>query len=108
MDMHRVLLRIEEPPFPQLDHALLEVVAEACERIGSNITAAFEGEQRRVFQDLCLQIAGQGVQYQPVPDAARSNVIPLVALSTLVAGCLFGRRSPRLLYRRIHGTARRN
>lgn len=113
-DMLRVLLSIEEPTFPHIDltrfdHDLLEFVAGACDTIGPQIAAAFEGEQRRVFQELCLQIAREGIQYHPsVPDAARSNLTSLMVLSTLGAGCLFVLVSSRLIYRRIRRTPRRN
>lgn len=46
MDMLSVLLYIEKPTIPPLDHALLGLVRQACESISPSITAAFEVDQR--------------------------------------------------------------
>ena len=79
--MLNVLQVIEKRTVPPLDNALLEKVSGACQSIGSQILTAFEGEQRTIFQDLCLYTTEQNInRADPTISSSFSALIPITML----------------------------
>ncbi|KAL9633900.1 MAG: hypothetical protein Q9164_004416 [Protoblastenia rupestris] len=108
-----------------MDIAFLETVAGACQKIGSQIITALEGEQRGIFQHLCAYITEENIhpadQILSLSDSAWSDwnylmilFMGLGAVSGWAVPQLYGHRrriarplrrvSPRALYARIRRT----
>ena len=125
LNMLSVLLRIEKRTIPPMDSALLETVAGACQKIGSQIITALEGEQRGMFQHLCAYVTEENIhpadQILPLSDSGWSDrnslmilFMGLGAVSGWAVPQLYGYRrriarpfrrvSPRALYTRIRRT----
>ena len=105
LKMLSVLQIIEKRTISSLDNALLEEVAGACQSIGSQILTAFEGEQRAIFQDLCIYTTEQNInRADPKISSPFSALIPITMLfgTGVLIQLILVRDHPRLVRVRHH------